>query len=100
MSSVLYCPIGTHTTNSSLSSAVSITAPDSAEKIWIQAFTNNIRWTMDGTTPTASTGFQLIAGSIIEIDFNYSKVVTIKVIEETASASIQYQFFQTTKDTV
>jgi len=79
-----------HTQNSSLSSAVTLTTPAGANALLIQAFTQNIRYTVDGTTPTASKGFQLAAGSILLIDVGAD--MTIKVIEETASASIDYQW--------
>lgn len=88
--------VGNHTTNSSLSSAVTLTTPSGGDVVQLQAFAQNIRYTTDGTTPTATTGFQITAGSLVVIDIGPNQ--TLKVIEETASASIQYQWFRTLKD--
>ena len=62
-----------------------------ADQLLIQALTQNVRMTLDSTTPTASVGFQLKAGDpplLVAIGVG----TAIKVIEETASASIQYQW--------
>ena len=51
----------------------------------------NVRYTLDGTTPTASKGFLLKAGDppvIIPI----TSGMLVKVIEEAASADLQYQW--------
>lgn len=83
-------PVGAHTTNSSLSSAVSLTRPTGADVLVIQVFTQAVRYTLDGTTPSASTGFKLAAGEYRVIEVGLATAV--KVIEETTSASIQYQW--------
>lgn len=83
-------PIGSHTVNNSLSSAATLTKPAGARSLLAQALTQNIRFTLDGTTPTASTGFQLKAGDppvLIPVVGS-----TIKFIEETATAVLQYQW--------
>lgn len=82
--------VGSHTQNSTLSSAQTITMSAGTTKLLIQAFTQNVRYTLDGTTPTASKGFRLTAGN----DPTMIPVITgqtIKLIEETTSASIEYQ---------
>lgn len=89
--------VGSHTTNSSLSSAVSLTQPANASRILLQAFTQNVRFLFAETTnttlvPTASVGFRLLAGE--RIDLSIPAGTILKVIEETASASIQYQWVQ------
>jgi hypothetical protein len=87
-------PVGAHTTNSSLSSAVTLTQPSGASRILLQAFTQNVRFlfteTTNTTVPTASVGFRLLAGE--RIDLSVPTGCLLKVIEETASASIQYQW--------
>jgi hypothetical protein len=88
--------VGSHTTNASLSSAVTITIPEGVDSFLLQAFTQNVRVTFDGTTPTSTTGFQLTAGSLLQVDVGLDS--TVKIIQETASASIQYQFFRTRRD--
>lgn len=88
--------VGSHTTNSSLSTAVSLTQPSSANRILLQAFTQNVRFLFAETTstdaPTATKGFRLLAGE--RIDLSVPAGTILKVIEETASASIQYQWVQ------
>ena len=89
-------PVGAHTTNSSLSAAVTLTQPYGANRILLQAFTQNVRLLFTEATstdvPTATKGFRLLAGE--RIDLSVSTGVLLKVIEETASASIQYQWVQ------
>lgn len=82
--------IGAHTSSATLSSAFTITVTSAANKLLLQAITQNVRFTLDGTVPTSTLGFQLKAdGTILEIPVVNGQAV--KVIEETASAVIQYQ---------
>ncbi len=84
-------PIGAHNDGLDISSAVALNIPSGATKLLIQALTQNVRFTVDGTTPTASKGFQLKAGDppvVIPI----SSGTSVKVIEEAATADLQYQF--------
>lgn len=81
---------GAHSSGATISSATTLTPPAGANRILIQALTQNVRFTLDGTTPTASLGFQLKAGDppvLISV-----RDATLKVIEETATASLQYQW--------
>lgn len=84
-------PVGAHTANSSLSSAATISIPDGATKIVMQAITQNIRYTLGGTAPTTTLGFQLKAGDP-PITVPVGAGTTFKFIEETATATLQYQF--------
>lgn len=89
--------VGSHTSNSSLGSAVTLTPPTGARSLLIQAITQNIRVTFDGTTPTASIGFQIRAGdppTIVDVPTG----TTVKVIQETAGAAVQYQWISYNKD--
>jgi hypothetical protein len=84
-------PKGSHVDGTDISSATTLTPATGATKLLIQALDQNVRITFDGTTPTATTGFQLKSEDpmlIIPIGNN----MTIKVIEETATADIQYQW--------
>lgn len=84
-------PLGSHSDGGAISTAQTLTPEVGATKLLIQALTQNVRYTLDGTTPTASKGFQLVAGDppiIIPINSD----VTVKVIEESATADLQYQF--------
>lgn len=91
MDSLGFAPVGAHTQNATLNVAVALTKPGLGEnKLLLQVFTQNIRYTLDGTTPTAAKGFQVLAGEKELIPVTGK--TTITVIEEVASASIDYQF--------
>ena len=84
-------PVGAHTQNGTLSSAVTLTIPAAATKIMLQGQTQNIRYTLDGTAPTTSKGFQLKAGDPPVI-LSLGRSSAIKLIEEAATAVLDYQF--------
>lgn len=86
----VFAPTGAHTVNSSLAAAVTLTPPKGAEFLMMQALAQNIRFTLDGTTPTATVGFQLFAGDTVTIPMSENQVV--KVIQEAATATLQYQW--------
>lgn len=86
-----FVPLGDHVSDSSLSSAETLTAQSGATALLIQALTQNVRFTLDGTTPTATVGFQLKAGDppvLIPISYD----TAVKVIEEASGAVLQYQW--------
>lgn len=93
-SALPFTPQGIHVSRSDLSSAKTLTPPNGiATKLLIQCLTQNVRYTLDGTTPTSSIGFRLVAGdSPYIIPLAYASGTTVKVIEETATANLQYQF--------
>jgi len=82
---------GSHAQDATISAATTLTQPAGANAILIQAFAQNVRYTLDGTTPTATLGFRIAAGDEKLIPVPASGM-TVKVIEETASASIDYQW--------
>uniref|UniRef100_A0A6M3KTM5 Uncharacterized protein n=1 Tax=viral metagenome TaxID=1070528 RepID=A0A6M3KTM5_9ZZZZ len=86
-----YSVVGPHYDGTVISSAVTLTPPAGAHGIRMQALTQNVRYTLDGTVPTATTGFQLKAADAA-IVVPLSTSMSIKVIEETATADIQYQW--------
>lgn len=87
-----FVPVGSHTQNSSMSSAVSVTVTAGATQWMAQAQTKNVRVTFDGTTtPTASKGFQIKAGNAATI-WPVVGGATIMFIEEEATAVLDYQF--------
>ena len=83
--------IGSHTQNTLLSSAVSVSVPTGATAVILTARTQAICFTLDGTTPTASKGNLLEAdkGSIL---VPTQAGQTLKFIEAAASAKLDYQF--------
>lgn len=89
--------VGSHATLATLSSATVIATPEGGDAVQFQPATQSIRYTTDGTTPTSTVGFLVTAGTMVLLDMGSSQ--TLKVIETTASASLQYQWFRTIRDT-
>lgn len=83
--------VGAHATNASLATAVTLTPASGATKLLIQALTQNIRVTLDGTTPTATLGFQIKAADPAVV-IPIAPGTVVKLIEELATATIQYQW--------
>lgn len=84
-------PLGTHSSGATINVALVLTIPAGAGKVMMQALTQNVRYTLDGTTPTATLGYQLKAADPPVILALGPRTV-ITVIEELATASLQYQF--------
>lgn len=84
-------PLGSHTQNASLSSAVTLAAPAGATQIMIQAFDQHVRITLDGTAPTTTKGFRIAAGDPPVILF-ITPESTVKLIEEAATATAEIQW--------
>jgi len=84
-------PVGSHTRNATLGTRVDLSAtrPDGADKLMIQSETQNVRYTLDGTTPTVTVGFLLLPtmGPII---IECSDTTRIRVIEAAGGAVINY----------
>ena len=84
-------PVGAHTRNASLGSAVTLTPPAGATKILIQAMTNDVRFTLDSSAPSATNGFIMIADDP-PLLIPLAPDVTVRVIQDAAGAEIQYQW--------
>ena len=84
-------PVGAHVDGPTISSATTLTAPANATKILIQALDQNVRFTLDGTAPTATKGFRLTAGDP-PILIPLGNTTVLKVIQEAATADLQYQW--------
>ena len=93
---IAIAPASPHITNSSLATFVVLTPPENANRILLQPFAQNIRFVITEATspfvPTATVGFRLAADS--RLDLAIADNFVIKIIEEAASASIQYQWVQ------
>lgn len=74
------------------SSATSLTIPTNSQAALIQAEDQNIRLRddPDGTAPTTSAGFQIMAGDALWYDGDLRKV---QVIEETATAKVNILYY-------
>ena len=87
-----FVPEGSHNQDATISSATTLTKPSSgAAKLLIQAVDQNVRFTLDGTAPTTSKGFVLKA-DWPPILLQVGTGVTVKVIEETATGGVEYQW--------
>ncbi len=88
-------PLSTHMANINISGVVTLVPPvETADKLLIQALTQSIYFTLDGTDPIPTgtvVGFRLQSNDpplVIGISYN----TVVKVVEELATASIQYQW--------
>lgn len=64
--------------------------PKQCNCVAVQATVQNIRYTTNGTNPTAASGFQMVAGNppiLIEI----TQTTVLKFIAETAGAILQLE---------
>ncbi len=86
--------IGNHTSATIGSDVTTLTPPTNAVGILVQLETDNVRYTIDGTTPVAgTTGFILYKENpplLIDIGQN----VTLKMTRVTADATLQYQWVE------
>lgn len=73
--------------------AIPVYIPPNAHCILIQALTQNVRFTLDGTTPTATKGFQLFA-SDPPLIIPLTELTNLIVIREVSGAILEYQFGQ------
>ena len=83
--------VESHNDGLDVSSAATLTIPAKATKLVIQALEQNVRMTLEGTTPTSTKGFQIKAADpmiVIPLGAN----TQIKLIEEAATADVQYMF--------
>lgn len=84
-------PVGDHVSEDDVDAAVTLTPPATANALLIQATAQNVRYTLDGTTPTASVGF-LLRSDDQPLVIDLGPGMTIKVIEVAATATVEYQW--------
>jgi hypothetical protein len=93
MSSEHNKPVSGGQTISGLSSVVTLTIPAGANTALVQnTGTKNVRYWVDGTTPTNSTGMQLLPGATVELQ--QDEISGFKATEESASAAITVSYFK------
>lgn len=78
----------------SLSSATALTVPDGTHYALLQSETQNVRYRLDGSDPTAAIGALIIAGAhqphyIADIQ----RLKAAKFIEASASAKLNVHYF-------
>lgn len=82
----------THLTGAgTLDAGQTLAAPAGARSILLQALTQNVRYTLDGSAPGANNGFRLTAGND-PVVLPIGATETLKVISETAGAVLEYQW--------
>ena len=85
-------PDGSHNQDTSIDTATELSKPASGgNKLLIQATEENVRFTLDGTTPTTSKGFVLEADKPPVLLYT-GQGVTVTVISETAGAAVEYMW--------
>lgn len=80
-----------HHTYTMPASVQELSLPLHARGILMQAITQNIRYTLDGSTPTASSGYQLLASDpplYIEI----TKGMRLRFLREASGAVLEYEY--------
>lgn len=75
---------------SALKAVVTLTVPTGATFALIQAQTQNVRWTDDGSNPTASVGMLLATGAPSQFS---SSLSVLKFIQTTASAVLNISYY-------
>lgn len=88
-----FSPLGAHSAGLNISTAQTLPRPAGATLLLLQALTQNARLTLDGTAPSATVGFQIKAGDP-PVLIPVAASALVKVIQETATCSLQYQWGQ------
>lgn len=83
-------PIAAHETISDLTTVATSTRPQPADQAMLQAGANPVRYTIDGTDPTASHGFRLAANEYRVIDVGLC--TAIKALNESGASTLQIQY--------
>lgn len=84
-------PLDAHVSTTIPAAYSPVDKPKTAMFLLVQAIDQNIRFTLDGTVPTASVGFQIVAGDPAII-IPLAKNTAPQFIEEAAGASFEYQW--------
>jgi len=81
--------------NAAKTTAVATGSAIPSGTVWatVQAEAQDVRYTLDGTTPTATVGTLLKAGQPATI-FLMTELQVAKWIEATASAKLNFQFYK------
>jgi hypothetical protein len=85
-------PVGDHTEVADCSSALTFTPTSGAKRLLLQPSAQAIRVTFDGTVPTTDKGFIVAAGDMLLV--YVCDGMTVKLIEDAASATLEYQWFE------
>lgn len=86
-----FIPVGAHKSDRVISAAQTLTPPAGADRIALAASGQDVRFTLDGTAPTATNGFPLVAGAAAVV-IVLPVGATLKVIQAAATATLQEQW--------
>lgn len=97
-SGIGFIPIGAHQQDATVSSSTTIEPSgldDGLESqvnaVMIQTTSRDVRYTLDGTTPTSTKGFLMYSGQV-PIIIPLCGNTSLKLIEVGATATVEYQF--------
>lgn len=76
--------------DTTLSTVQTLTPPAGAIRAWIQAETQDVRWTDDGSNPTTTVGMLLKVNTVMEYEGDLEK---FKYIEVAASAKLNISYY-------
>ena len=76
-----------------ITTATSLTVPSQATYAVVCVETQAARYTVDTTTPTASTGMPIAAGSCIALQSN-ATINRFQIIQQAASATIDVTYYR------
>jgi hypothetical protein len=85
------CESGKQMLSPTVSTAVTLTPPKGASWALIQALSAPVRWWDDGSTPTVSQGFQLVAGVYFEFSGDFLK---FKAIAESGTPTLNVSYYR------
>lgn len=84
--------VGAHQQDTTVSTATVLTIPSGANAVLFQCTGQNIRYTLDGSNPTSTRGFVLVANAApVLVTFPGDNAV-VTVIETAVSAAVEWQF--------
>ena len=84
-------PFSTHVSVTIAGAFSPASRPAEADWLLVQALTQNARFTLDGTTPSATVGFRLVAGDP-PLLIPLGKDLFPRFYPETAGTILQYQW--------
>ena len=77
-----------------LASSTAPTIPTGTREMWVSCDTNNVRMTLDGTTPTSTNGMQIIAGTNLPIKVTLAMGLhSAKFILESGTPNLTLTYF-------
>jgi hypothetical protein len=83
--------VGAQNSALDVSSAQTLTPPTGANKLMMGTATQNCRYTLDGSTPTATVGF-LLSTAFPPVTITVTPSTIIRVIQVGATAVFTYQW--------